>query len=485
MPGSRSAPRGAVGSGLLTGVSTAAVSGSAAVAGAVLSRKFGHGEKTDGFFAVYAVYLALVLVASVVRVVVLPRFVRAHEDGRLGGEVGTWLLGLTLPAAPLLALSLAWPDGPARLLTSDAAARHTAAELLPWLVPAAAAQIYAGILASALATFDDYGTAALGFGGGSLGGLALIVALAGHGVAAWGWGLALSGAVALALPLVALGAKRGIGRPDERVGRRVVELGEGIALPVALQLMFVIGLRFAAGLGTGKPTTLSYAYLIAAFLVAVTASSVALVSTVPFARAGSSPERAVRHVVAASWLSLVVVTAVVGMFGLAGQTLVRWGLGTSYRGGTGEQLGRLVVYLAPWMVASVALSIAFPLVFVRGRARWLPLLAAGAVTASVLAEWGGRAAFGLAGIAGGLALTTALVLAVVLARLDALRGTSQGVLVAACVCAGVALAAFGMSRAVLTGVPAAALGLVLYSVAMLVWRPPGLRAAWAYVRALY
>ena len=37
-------------------------------------------------------------------------------------------------------------------------------QLLPWLVPAAAAQIYAGVAASALAALDDYGTAAFGFG---------------------------------------------------------------------------------------------------------------------------------------------------------------------------------------------------------------------------------------------------------------------------------------------------------------------------------
>jgi hypothetical protein len=485
MAGRRPARRGAVGSGLLTGLSTAAVSGAAAVAGALLSRKFGHGEETDGFFAVYAVYLALVLVAGVVRVVVLPRFVRAQADGRLGGEVGTWLLGLTLVVAPLLALALAWPDGIARVLTSDAGARHTAAELLPWLVPAAAAQIYAGILASALATFDDYGTAALGFGGGAIVGLALIATLAGHGVAAWGWGIALSAAIAVALPLAGLGAKHALAFPDARIGRRIVDLGEGIALPVALQLMFVVALRFAAGIGTGKPTTLSYAYLIAAFLVAVTASSVALVSTVPFARTGSSPERVTRHVVATSWLSLVVVAAVVGVFVVAGQTLVRWGLGSSYRGATGEQVGRLVVYLAPWMVVSVALSIAFPLVFVRGRTRWLLLLAAGSLGVCALAEWGGRVAFGLAGVAGGLTVATALALVGILRRLGALRGTLQGLLVAACVCGAVALLAFGVSRAVLTGVPAAVLGLALYSGAILLWRPQGLRAAWAYVRALY
>src|SRR5258707_1063193 len=98
MQGNRSTRRSAVGGGLATGLSTAAVSGSVAVAGAILSRKFGHGLKTDGFFAAYAVYLALVLVANVLRVVVLPRFVAARARGRLAGEVGSWLVALTVPA---------------------------------------------------------------------------------------------------------------------------------------------------------------------------------------------------------------------------------------------------------------------------------------------------------------------------------------------------------------------------------------------------
>src|SRR6516165_1452756 len=98
MQGSRSRGR-AVSSGILTGVSTAVVSGTAAVAGVILSRKFGHGVKTDGFFAAYPLYLAVVLVASVVRVVAMPRFVRAEADGRLGPEVGAWSAAL---AGPLL-----------------------------------------------------------------------------------------------------------------------------------------------------------------------------------------------------------------------------------------------------------------------------------------------------------------------------------------------------------------------------------------------
>src|SRR6185295_2589913 len=115
----------------------------------------------------------------------------------------------------------------------------------------------------------------------------------------------------------------------------------------------------------------SYAYLIAALLVAVTASSLALVSSVPLARDQLTPERAGRHVIAASWLSLAIVAPAAGVFALAGERVARLALGSHYGGGTGTQLGRLVVYLAPWIAVSIALSVAFPLLFVRGRARFL------------------------------------------------------------------------------------------------------------------
>ena len=78
MQGSHSGRRSAVRSGLLTGLSAAAVSASAAIAGAIVARKFGRGAETDGFFAAYAVYVAIVLVASALRVVVLPVLARAR-----------------------------------------------------------------------------------------------------------------------------------------------------------------------------------------------------------------------------------------------------------------------------------------------------------------------------------------------------------------------------------------------------------------------
>ncbi|MGN6799758.1 MAG: hypothetical protein ACTHKS_16575 [Gaiellaceae bacterium] len=480
----RSRSAGALGSGLLTGISTAAVSGSAAVLGVILSRKFGHGARTDGFFAAYGVYLAVVLVAGALRVVVLPRFVAARAANRLAAEVGAWSWGLALPLGAIVVVSVVWPHGLASALTSNHDAAHQAAQLLPWVVPSAAAQVYGGLVASALAAFDDYVSAAFGFAAGSVCGVILTLALVDKGVIAFGWGLALNGGLSLAIPLVPLLRHRAVGRPDSRPWSRLLELGEGIALPIALQGLYVVAYRFASGLGAGRATTFSYAYLIAAFLVAVTATSIALVSTVPLAREGASAERVAHHVVAIAWLSLVPVAAAAGVFALAGEPVVRHVLGASYGGGTGSELGRLVGYLAPWMVASIVVTVAYPIVFVRGRARWLPLLAAALLVAQVLVEWTLQAAFGLGGVAAGLAVTTGAAVVVLLGALHALRRTIAGVLVAAAVCGVVAVASFGLPRLVFGPFLAAVLGVLVYTVVLGVWRPSGLRHAWAYLRTL-
>lgn len=472
-------------SALVTGLSTAAVSGAAAVAGAILARKFGHGVKTDGFFAAYSVYLALVLVAQALRVVVLPPLARAHGEGRIGAEVGAWALALALPLAPLVLVAALAPGWAAGLL-SGSSGRTQAAQLLPWLVGAAALQIYAGLAASALAAFDDYGTAALAFGAGAVAGIVAIVALLGHGVVAFGWGLLLNGAVAAGLPLGALAARGALAAPARGgLGRRLRGLSEGVTLPFALQGLFVIAQRFAGDLGTGDKTTFGYAYLIAAFLVAVTASSIALISSVPLTRAGLGRERVARHVVSASWLSLALVAAAAGVFAIAGAEVARWVLGSAYGGGTGSQLGRLVVYLAPWMVASVGVSVTFPLLFVRGGTRRLPALAVAVLAVQVGVAWGGELAFGLAGIAGAMAATTAIALIVLLHALGVLERVLRGLAVAAAACGGIAAVAFVPPGVLLGAIPAAVVGLAVYAAVLGLWRPPGLRAAWAYTRALH
>ncbi len=480
----RSGRRGAVQSGALTGLSTAAVSGSAAVAGALLSRKFGHGANTDGFFAAYSVYVVVVLVASALRVVVLPQFARARVAGALGSDVGSWFAALGLPIVPAVVVALLAPHWLAGLLAGSSEAKRSAAELVPWLIPAAAAQVFAGVCASALAALDDYVTAAVGFSAGAIVGLIVIVALVGHGVAAFGWGLAANGAVSLAVPLAVLLARGALARPSGGVRGRLRALAEGVALPFALQGLYLIANRFALGLGTGRSTTFSYAYLIASLLVAVTATSVALVSSVPLARGELTPERAAKHIVSASWVSLALVAGAAGVFALAGARVAQLVLGPKYGGQTGAELGRLVVYLAPWTIVSIALSVAFPLLFVRGLTRWLPLLAAAALGLHVLVEWGARALFGLAGIAAGMAVTTAAVLVALLAGLGALQVGVRGLLLAGAAVSASAFVCFGASRILFGPVVAAVVGLALYLALGALWRPTQLRHAWSYLRQL-
>src|SRR5207245_768261 len=133
---------------------------------------------------------------------------------------------------------------------------------------------------------------------------------------------------------------------------RLWKLVQSAAVPLALQGLYVIALRGASGLGTGNQTSLTYAYLIAATLVATTASSLSLISSAPLTRRGIDAESASAHVVHAAWLSLTVIAAAAGVFALVGGRVVGAVLGGAYTGEVGTDLGRLVVYPAPWVAGA-------------------------------------------------------------------------------------------------------------------------------------
>ncbi len=466
------------------------MSGTAAAVAAILAQKFGHTAETDGFFAAYSVYLVLVLAAQSFRLVVLPELTRSASDGRLGAETRAYMLafvflGVLVSAAVLL---LRHPLGDA--LTGSAEASHVAARALVYLLPAAFVQLLAAIAASALAARDDYGIAAIGYALGGVGGVVLFVLLAdGHGPIALAWATLVNSAITLGLPFLALLVRGDLGGHgfhfDAR--RRLGRLVEGCAVPIAIQGLFLVCLRVAADQGVGKPTIFSYAYLIASVFAAVTAGSVALVSSAPLTRRGIDAEAAAAHVVHASWLSVALIGAGVGVFALVGDRVVEAVLGGSFSGHDGEQVVRLVLYLSLWMFASVAYTLAFPLVFVLARQRVLLPLAVGAVAVHVAVTWGLSKAFGMAGIAVALAVSTVLVLAVLLAALSprvlTLAAVGLGRLaVVEAVLAGVS---FGLVALVLGGIPAALVGVAVYALLIAVWRPRGLRHAWAYMRALH
>src|SRR5207249_4512638 len=90
---------------------------------------------------------------------------------------------------------------------------------------------------------------------------------------------------------------------------------------------------------------------VASTLVGATAFSLGLISSAPLTRRGIDPEAAGRHIVYAAWVSLSIVGAAAGVFALVGGQIVHVVLGDEYGGKVGRDLGHLVAYLSPWMVA--------------------------------------------------------------------------------------------------------------------------------------
>ena len=104
----------------------------------------------------------------------------------------------------------------------------------------------------------------------------------------------------------------------------------------------------------------------------------------------------------------------------------------------------------------------------------------------VLVAWLAIGAWELEGAVLALTLTTLVILIALLALLSArvLAGASHGLGLAAFLTGGLAVLAFGAAEVVAGAVVAAILGLALFVVLLVATRSVGLRAAWAYLRAL-
>ena len=312
------------------------------------------------------------------------------------------------------------------------------------------------------------------------------------GVVALPHGMALNGAIALAVPVVVLALRarsevmpRAAAVPTRAsFGSRLADMGRSVALPLAMQALALVCIPLAEREGLGAQTSFGYAYLLSSAVVGVTASSLGLVTSVPLTRAGLDPHRTARHIVSSSWLALAVIGATAGVFALAGEPIVRALLGDEYASDVGTELGWLVVLFSLWAVASIGFSVTFPLLFVAGRGRGLPLLALAIVAVHVPIAWAGQAIAGLEGLALALAFTTWLTLAAMLSRLGAVAAVVRGLIAAALVVAAIAVVAFTPPGVLLGPLAAATAGLVLYAGLLAALRPPGLRAAWRYLRAL-
>jgi hypothetical protein len=485
--------RGAVRSGLLTGLAQVVLALAAAGAGALLAHKFGRNAETDGFLSAYGVYLVLVLAAQAFRMVVVPDLTRASAEHRLGGETRAFALSFLSLAVPVSVLVAVFSSQLGDLLTGKLPPRaaDVAARALVVLVPAAFVQLLAALAASALAALDSYGTAALGFALGGITGLVVFALLADRvGIVALAWGLLANAGIAVSVPVLSLarrGALGGAWPARLQIGPRLWHLVQGAAVPLALQGCYLLMLRFAAKLGVGSVTSFSYAYLAASTLVGATAFSLGLISSAPLTRRGIDPIAAGRHVVHAAWVSLTIVGAAAGVFALVGGRIVGVVLGDAYSGAVGRQLGHLVVYLALWMLAWVGFAVAFPLVFVAEK-RWtlVPLAVIG-FGLGIPIGLGLRTVWDLPGLAIALGVSTFVITAGLLATLSwrTLAIAATGLSQLALAVGGATALAFGALSLALSPIPAALLGVLVYALIIVALRPLGLNAAWSYVRGLH
>lgn len=488
---------GSLATGAVTGLALAVQTGLAAVVGVIIARELGRSAETDGFFAAYGVFIVLALAANTVRLVVLPPLARAREGGRLAAETVAWGVALAVLVGPVLVVSVVLDDQLGRLLTGDgpAAAREAAATTLPFVVLAGVGQLYAGLAASALAALDDYLTAALGFICGSVVGLTVILLrIDADGIRAVALGMAVNGILAVAIPSLALAVRarraavpRGGMLPahaTEGIGSRALRAARGSALPLALQAAYLVALALAAREGVGAQTTFGYAYLAGSAVVAATAASFGLATSVPLTRSGLDARRIAHHVVATSWLALIAVGLTAGIFLVAGEPIVVRVLGGGYADAVGEELGRLIAAFAPWMVAAIGFTLAFPLVFVASRDQGLGWLALVVLALQAVLAPLGQVTAGLNGLVAALTVTTALALAGLLHRLEATLATFAGLARAALVVGALTVPWFLLAALFLPGPAAAVAGVLLSAAALLVLRPTGLRAAVGYLRAL-
>jgi hypothetical protein len=272
-----------------------------------------------------------------------------------------------------------------------------------------------------------------------------------------------------------------------RLGHRLWLLLYGAAVPLATQGLYLIALRFAAGTGEGNVTSLSYAYLLAGMFTSATAFSLSLIATAPLTRRGLDAESAAEHVVHSAWVSLALVGAASGLVALVGGRVVTALLGHAYAGDVGDELGHLVVYLSPWMVASAVFSITYPLMFVMHRTQLLLPLAIGALFVDIPISIVGRSLWGLTGVTFALGISTLLLVLGLMAALSLRMLTVAAIgLARLSLLVGAATAlAFGGASLVFSAVPAAAAGLALYALLLAAMRELGLAEAWHYVRALH
>jgi hypothetical protein len=494
------APTRAARAGALMALSTLAMAGASAIQAVLYLGEYGATARTDAFFAAFAVYQVVGVFTQATRVSSVPLLVGDRAIGmlRFFGAMAVIALPIILACGPLA--------GPvARLLAPSAVgdAHDLATGALRILGVAMVLQLGAAGGATLLGMRDRFEPVAGAYAGGAFAGLATFIAVRTEGELALAWSMLAMAIVTAVWITVALwrvrreevaagvggGGLGAIARKDRFVAECVGTAGDLLGRSV---VYFVINAFFLVTLavvgregGAGATTVLSYAYLLASYLVAGTSTAVGISRAPDMVRGAQEDEwsTVVADTVPHGYRYAALVSFPVLAAGVVAATPVVEALLPDALGDAQTaSLARAILLLGPWLAAALLLNFAIPGLFALGRSRAVNLLAPLALLLHLAAT------FVAAAVAGVDAVIAAMVVAplslfamlLVLGTGSQLGGVAREIVLDTLRAGGLAAVAFGAGLAVASGagleglVQAAAtlaIGGVLYAAGMLVIAP--------------
>ncbi|HEX8856955.1 MAG TPA: hypothetical protein VF752_15275 [Thermoleophilaceae bacterium] len=378
---------------------------SAMVMGGVLAlliaHIFGKSGRTDAFFAAYGVATVLIIFGQTFRITALPKLTDAGDPAataRLLAAVGAIVL---VAAVPMVLLA-----GPVASVLVRSDPGHVAAHSLRLLWIAVAGQLFGSMLAAILATRGRFVLIGVSYLVTGLVSVAVFLALESSvGIEAVAIGLDVAG-VMLAVILGWAFLQESGGRPAASPGgagsiaREVRDLSLASATFVALNLGYVICVAVASRAGSGEATLYAYAYFSAAILVAMTATSAAMVRSPRLLSSEARSEQVMAQSAMATYrVTVVVVTPVLAVAALVGQPVLEFVLGGAFGHDDTVRLVETLLLLSGWVLGTAAGTFAVVELLARARLRELALIGVAQVLLLVPLAIAGREAWGIRGIA--------------------------------------------------------------------------------------
>lgn len=437
-------PTRAARAGALMALSTLAMAGASAIQAVLYLGLYGATARTDAFFAAFAVYQVVGVFTQATRVSSVPLLVGERAIGmlRFFGAMAVIALPIIVACGPLA--------GPlAELLAPSAQgeAHDLAVHALNVLGLAIVLQLLAAGAATLLGMRDRFEPVAGAYAGGAFAGLLVFLIVRNEGELALAWSMLAMAVVTFSWSLLALWRVRraevasgvggpgltGIARKDFFIVECVRTAGDLLGRSVVYLVIngfFLVTLAIVGREGgAGATTVLSYAYLLASYLVAGTSTAVGI-SRAPDMVRGAQEEAwdtVVADTVPHGYRYATFVSAPVLAAGaVAAAPVVAALLPDALGSGQSGQLTSSILLLAPWLAAALLLNFAIPALFAIERARTVNLLAGPMLALHVAAAIGAAAAFGVDGVIGAMVIAP-LVFAVMLLVIGA-RATLRQVL---------------------------------------------------------